>query len=175
MNLVRKIANNYRLPYYTISPTYSVCKDHGYLTGEVKECPHCNKKTEVYSRITGYYRPVQNWNDGKTEEFKNRKTYVIASEGGTKHINQRVEEEETIYSVDRITIFTTKTCPNCKMSKMLLDKAGIAYDVVDCEEDKEIARKFKITKVPTLFVPTEDGVKVFTNASEIKGYIEENK
>ena len=68
--LVRKIAENYSLPYYTLSPTYSVCKEHGYLAGEHFTCPICGKKSEVYSRITGYYRPVQNWNDGKTQEYK---------------------------------------------------------------------------------------------------------
>ncbi|MBP3867359.1 MAG: ribonucleoside triphosphate reductase, partial [Eggerthellaceae bacterium] len=76
-NLVRKIAENYKLPYYTMSPTYSVCKNHGYLTGEQFTCPHCGEKTEVYSRITGYYRPVQNWNDGKAQEYKDRKVYDI--------------------------------------------------------------------------------------------------
>ncbi len=74
-SLVRTIANNYRLPYYTLSPTYSVCKNHGYITGEVYVCPICGERTEVNSRITGYYRPVQNWNDGKAQEFKDRKTY----------------------------------------------------------------------------------------------------
>jgi ribonucleoside-triphosphate reductase len=76
-SLVRKIAENYKLPYYTMSPTYSVCKDHGYLTGEQPTCPICGNKTEVYSRITGYYRPVQNWNDGKAQEYKDRKVYDI--------------------------------------------------------------------------------------------------
>ena len=75
--LVRTIAENYKLPYYTMSPTYSICSDHGYLNGEQKICPVCGKKTEVYSRITGYYRPVQNWNDGKTQEFKDRLEYNI--------------------------------------------------------------------------------------------------
>ena len=75
--LVRKIAENYKLPYYTISPTYSICQDHGYIDGEQYTCPHCGRKTEVYSRITGYYRPVQNWNDGKIQEFKDRKEYDI--------------------------------------------------------------------------------------------------
>src|SRR5574344_132511 len=74
-NLVRKIAENYRLPYYTLSPTYSVCKNHGYITGEVYKCPKCGCDTEVYSRITGYYRPVRNWNDGKSKEFTMRKNY----------------------------------------------------------------------------------------------------
>ena len=76
-NLVRKIAENYKLPYYTMSPTYLICKDHGYLTGEQFTCPHCGGKTEVYSRITGYYRPIQNWNDGKAQEYKDRKVYNI--------------------------------------------------------------------------------------------------
>ena len=76
--LVKKIADNYKLPYYTISPTYSVCPNHGYLAGEVKNCPECGERTEIYSRITGYYRPVQNWNDGKVQEFEDRKTYQVA-------------------------------------------------------------------------------------------------
>lgn len=79
MTIVRKIAENYRLPYYTLSPTYSVCTEHGYLNGEQPTCPYCGKKTEIYSRITGYYRAVQNWNDGKTQEFADRKTYDVAS------------------------------------------------------------------------------------------------
>lgn len=80
-NLVKKIAENYKLPYYTMSPTYSICKEHGYLPGEQYACPECGTKTEVYSRITGYYRPVQNWNDGKSEEFKARKVYKIDHQG----------------------------------------------------------------------------------------------
>ena len=77
--LVRTIAENYRLPYFTISPTYSVCKKHGYITGEHFTCPECGSETEVYSRITGYYRPVQNWNDGKREEFNDRKEYKCSN------------------------------------------------------------------------------------------------
>ena len=73
--LVRKIAQNFKLPYYTLSPTYSVCAEHGYIRGEHFTCPKCGRNAEVYSRITGYYRPVRNWNDGKVSEFQNRKTY----------------------------------------------------------------------------------------------------
>ena len=69
--LVRTIAENYKLPYYTMSPVYSICKTHGYIAGETYTCPHCGERTEVYSRITGYYRPVQNWNAGKSQEYKN--------------------------------------------------------------------------------------------------------
>lgn len=79
--LVRKIAENYKIPYFTISPTYSICPDHGYIRGEHFTCPECGKPTEVYSRITGYYRPVQNWNTGKQEEFKTRETYRVGREG----------------------------------------------------------------------------------------------
>ena len=76
-NLVRKIAANYKLPYYTLSPVYSVCKNHGYLAGEHFTCPKCGEEAEVYSRITGYYRPVKNWNDGKREEYDMRKSYDL--------------------------------------------------------------------------------------------------
>ena len=79
--LVRKIAENFRLPYYTMSPTYSVCAEHGYIQGEHFNCPTCGQTAEVYSRITGYYRPVRNWNDGKLAEFKSRRTYEKTGEG----------------------------------------------------------------------------------------------
>ena len=75
-SLVRKIAENYRLPYYTISPTYSVCREHGYISAvSILPVQNAAEKAEVYSRITGYYRPVQNWNDGKAQEYKNRTLY----------------------------------------------------------------------------------------------------
>ena len=75
--LVRTVAETYKLPYYTITPTYSICQKHGYLPGEQATCPICSQKTEIYSRITGYYRPLNNWNDGKQQEFKDRKEYAI--------------------------------------------------------------------------------------------------
>ena len=81
MELVKAIAHNYKLPYFTLSPTFSICKNHGYIQGEEYTCPQCHEKTEVYSRITGYYRPVQNWNNGKTQEFKDRKEYKIKITG----------------------------------------------------------------------------------------------
>ncbi len=174
MNLVRKIAENYRLPYYTISPTYSVCKTHGYIAGEHFECPECGAPAEVYSRITGYYRPVQNWNDGKTQEFKERKNYDIATSKMKEKCSDGVcccEEKEKAELKD-ITLFATKTCPNCKMAKMLLDKAKIKYVVVDAEENKEFTEACGVKKAPTLLVPTKDGLQVYDNASEIRRYIE---
>ena len=178
MNLVRKIAENYHIPYYTMSPTYSVCKEHGYLEGEQAVCPKCGNKTEVYSRITGYYRPVQNWNDGKLEEFEMRKEYdpknskLKVEEGDTCAFNPNEGEVETAETLNETLLFATRTCPNCKMAKMLLDKAGIKYRVVYAEENVDETVKFGVTKAPTLIVPTDEGNKVFENASNIKGYIE---
>ena len=173
-NLVRKIAENYRLPYYTISPTYSICKEHGYISGEVYECPECGAKTEVYSRITGYYRPIANWNDGKTQEFADRKTYDIENSHieGHSHIKKTQEcEDDVKCNSNELLLFTTKTCPNCKMAKMLLDKARIKYTVIDAEDDKEVTLKFGVTKAPTLLVPNKGKYERFDNASEINRYI----
>ncbi|MFR2148245.1 MAG: ribonucleoside triphosphate reductase, partial [Waltera sp.] len=116
-SLVRTIASNYKLPYYTLSPTYSICKEHGYLAGEVKVCPHCGAKTEVYSRITGYYRPVQNWNDGKLQEYANRTEYdigrsslkrptrsVVTLSNFAEDVEVKVEQPQDIKY-----LFTTKT------------------------------------------------------------------
>ena len=173
--LVRTIAENYKLPYYTMSPTYSVCAKHGYIEGEEYVCPICGERTEVYSRITGYYRPVQNWNEGKTEEFKNRKTYDIDN----SHLNKKHEtcecENQSTPAVKEMMLFTTKTCPNCKMAKMLLEKAGIKYKMVDAEDEKETTLKYGVKKAPTLLVPNGDSFDRYENASEIKGFIERQK
>ena len=175
MNLVRKIAENYHLPYYTMSPTYSVCKEHGYLVGEQYVCPKCGSRTEVYSRITGYYRPIQNWNDGKSEEFINRKTYSIKTSKLTHGIKGECAEEERTQTLNETLLFGTKTCPNCKMAKMLLEKAGIPYKWVDAEENVELTTSMGVKKAPTLLVPEDGEVRVFENASNIKGYIESKK
>lgn len=177
MNLVKKIAENYHIPYYTMSPTYSVCRDHGYINGEEYECPKCGRKTEVYSRITGYYRPIQNWNDGKVEEFQNRKEYELSKSKLTNKVagvvGSKEEMETPAPQSAEILLFATKTCPNCKMAKMLLDNANIKYTVVDAEENIEKSKAFNIRKAPTLIVPkVEGGYDVFENASNIKGYIE---
>ncbi len=77
--LVRRIAENFRIPYFTITPTFSVCQDHGYLSGEHFRCPVCGREAEVYSRVVGYYRPVQSWHRGKKEEYRQRRPYAVAS------------------------------------------------------------------------------------------------
>ena len=176
-SLVRKIAENYRLPYYTISPTYSVCQKHGYIEGEQYTCPTCGEKTEVYSRITGYYRPVQNWNDGKAQEFKDRKTYVTETSVLKKEqvVEEEKVEEQCECAVKEALLFTSPTCPNCKMAKMLLEKAGYEYKLVDAVENKDLAIKFQIKKAPTLFVPNENGYDAMDNVSDIKKYIESLK
>lgn len=179
-SLVRKIAENYKLPYYTMSPTYSVCADHGYISGEVYECPVCGKKTEVYSRITGYYRPVQNWNDGKRQEFSERKVYDVANshfhtESHGCDCKKDSKAEVVGETLTRPVLFTRNGCPNCKTSKMMLDKAGVKYDVVNAEEDKEKTFKYGVKKAPTLLVPDGDKIAVYDNASEIRRYLESIK
>ncbi len=177
-SLVKKIAENYKLPYYTMSPTYSVCADHGYLAGEVYTCPICGKTTEVYSRITGYYRPVQNWNDGKRAEFADRKVYDIEN---SKLVEKKKEEcsckmEKSVdNTITEPILFTRNGCPNCKTSKMMLDKAGVKYQVVNAEEDKELTLKYGVKKAPTLLVPNGDSFIAYDNASEIRKFIESIK
>ena len=181
-DLIRTIAENYKLPYYTLSPTYSICKEHGYLAGEQKICPHCGKVTEIYSRITGYYRPVQNWNDGKLQEYANRKEYDVAHSTLKKPIvtmvtlsdydkpkaSVTVEEPESI-----IYLFTTKTCPNCKLAKEYLK--GINYLLIDAEENMELAAKYGVMQAPTLVVVRGDQVKKYVNASRIKQFADNCK
>ena len=182
MNLVRKIAENYKLPYYTMSPTYSICTTHGYLNGEQYTCPECGKATEVYSRITGYYRPVQNWNDGKSQEFKQRKEYDISRSHLCKCkenpplANPSVTNEVVMPNTSsRPVLFTTKTCPNCKMAKMLLSKAGIEVEIIDAQESADLTKKYNVTKAPTMFVTDKAGNTIkLENISDIKKYIEGN-
>jgi ribonucleoside-triphosphate reductase len=245
--LVRKIAENYKLPYYTMSPTYSICQAHGYLDGEQSVCPICGARTEVYSRITGYYRPVQNWNDGKTQEYANRKLYDIEhsslkrpsaaesqknpmlytaaakeqqnpmyragvnvtvnmttgsvadsteakssqrtaqdTDGAQAKSSQRTAQntdaakaaaqssERTSASVGKGAeiryLFTTKTCPNCKIAKeMLRDEA---YELVDAEENQELVSRFGVMQAPTLIVMNGGKVDKYVNAANIKRFVD---
>ena len=178
-SLVRTIASNYKLPYYTLSPTYSICKEHGYLAGEVKVCPHCGAKTEVYSRITGYYRPVQNWNDGKLQEYTNRTEYdiahsslkrptrsVVTLSNFAEEVDVKVEQPQNIKY-----LFTTKTCPNCKLVKEYLK--NVPYVTIDAEENMELARRYGVMQAPTLVVVNGDSHKKYVNASNIKKYVDQ--
>ena len=178
-NLVRKIAENYRLPYYSMSPTYSICQTHGYIAGEAFKCPECGMKTEVYSRITGYYRPVQNWNDGKSQEYKERKVYnqsrALSREFAERKLN--VPAEAPACSAPsgndvRLTLFTTTTCPNCRIAKTFLDKASLPYDVVVSDMEPEKARALEIRQAPTLVVQCGDKIEKLVNLSEIRKYVD---
>ncbi len=173
--LVRKISENYRLPYYTLSPTYSVCREHGYLNGEQATCPHCGKKTEIYSRITGYYRPVQNWNDGKSQEFKDRKVYDIAGSMQTRFAERIGTEEATAEckSEGKLVLFTTATCPKCVMAKKFLEDAGLAYETVVVNDNPDVARKYGVKQAPTLLVlDGETVLQKVENPSNIRAFTE---
>ena len=201
--LVRTIAENYKLPYYTLSPTYSICKEHGYLTGEHFTCPVCGEKAEVYSRITGYYRPVQNWNDGKTQEYKDRRMYDVrhsilkrnpeasrrvaeAIEAAKAENGQKAGEAAKVPVMDGqektgsetasgngMFLFTTKTCPNCRIAKEFLKDED--YKVVDAEENPELSDAYGIMQAPTLVLVKDGKVEKFVNASNIKKYVDSKK
>lgn len=177
--LVRAIAENYKLPYYTLSPTYSICKNHGYLTGEHFICPECGEKAEVYSRITGYYRPVQNWNEGKLQEYKDRKVYrsdvsELERQGRRQSHNMNSMPEAELHLNDDLLedgyyLFTTKTCPNCKVAKQVL--SDVPYVPVDAEENAELAVEYGIMQAPTLLIMKGGQPKKIVNVSNIKAYL----
>ena len=223
-SLVRKIAENYKLPYYTISPTYSVCREHGYLSGEHFICPKCGKKAEVYSRITGYYRPVQNWNDGKAQEYKNRKLYdpetsvckhgapvqadaarsesapsgFVRPESVSSELVQSAEpamvSPQEHYQTDTVSpvqtsfvtitkedvtvtpvaahkyLFTTSSCPNCRIAKNML--AGEDYEVIEAEKHPDLVEKYGILQAPTLVVTDGEHLTKYVNASNIRRYVD---
>ena len=182
-SLVRKIAENYKLPYYTMSPTYSICSTHGYLAGEVKACPVCGGATETYSRITGAYRPIKHWNDGKTQEFKDRKTYeietsVMRPKTATVMVSAPKETPELL-PLDNGTmkpmLFTTHTCPKCKVVKAMFDEQSFDYDLIYADDQPELAQKLGIVNVPTLVIPTTDGVNKYTDVPAIRQYMNDCK
>lgn len=191
--LVKTIAENYKLPYYTMSPTYSVCKEHGYISGEHYNCPTCGNPAEVYSRITGYYRPVQNWNEGKTQEYKNRIVYSTdasykkqtqaavkeaacssetVTKGNTSYVTITNDDVKITPAGNGVKyLFTTKTCPNCKIAKEYLAQED--YQIIDAEENIELAQKYGVMQAPTLIVISDDKTQKYVNASNIKKYVEE--
>ena len=180
-NLVKKIADNYRLPYYSISPTYTVCCNHGYIPGEVYTCPDCGETTEVYSRITGYYRPVQNFNDGKAQEFKDRRVYDIIHSSYEKadrtvdhaHCCSEAEAKPAVAVADAtFTLFATKTCPKCKIAAQLLEQKGISYEKLFVEDNVELAKKLGLKQAPSLVIYNGDEATVISDLPAVKEFIE---
>jgi ribonucleoside-triphosphate reductase len=180
-NLVRKIAENHRLPYYTLSPTYSVCKNHGYLAGEVSVCPECGEPTEIYSRITGYYRPVQNWNEGKSQEFRDRRLYEVgettqeSEEAVPSPAAKTAEASKVEEARAKVLLFATATCPNCRIAAQLLDKAGVPYEKLLGEENGELARQYGIKQAPTLVLDDGESFELMTGVSTIKKFLAAEK
>ncbi|MBR1771833.1 MAG: ribonucleoside triphosphate reductase [Lachnospiraceae bacterium] len=202
-SLVRKIAANYKLPYYTLSPTYSICREHGYLAGEVKECPHCGAKTEVYSRITGYYRPVQNWNDGKLQEYANRTEYDIAhsvlkkenvvkeetakenaAKNTVKEATQEApaktgtvrnaSEEKRVVSQRHTTKKYLFTTKTCPNCQLAKEYLeDMDYVVIDAEEDADRVHRYGVMQAPTLVIVEDGQFKKYVNASNIKKYVDQ--
>ena len=178
-NLVRKIAENFKLPYYTMSPTYSICQEHGYLSGEHPVCPKCGKSCEVWSRITGYYRPVQNWNDGKVQEFRDRQEYDL--ERSRLEGRRLCDREENTAAVeeskpsgemeDGLFLFTTDTCPNCIIAKRGLDAAGLPYSVLNVSEHQDLVQQYQIRQAPTLIVRQGNQEEKLDNLSLIRNYV----
>ena len=179
--LVRKIAENFKLPYYTMSPTYSICQDHGYLIGEHKTCPKCGRVCEVWSRITGYYRPVQNWNDGKVQEYAHRKEYELANstlEGrrlcdreGTPAPVEEAPVAAPAAPVEKIMLFSRVTCPNCRVVETMLSKAGIAYEKLIADQNIELCKAYGVKGAPTLVVTRGDEFETYYSVQEIKKYL----
>ena len=180
-NLVRTIAENYTLPYYTLSPTYSICKNHGYLAGEQYTCPHCGERTEVYSRITGYYRPVQNWNDGKTQEFKERKVYDL----GQSHLKVGHKPAKSpaavpsktaapVSAAPHIYLFTTTTCPKCRVVSEMLKSAALPFEkvVADISGSEALVQAYAVNQAPTLVITNGDAVERYCDIGAIKQYID---
>lgn len=170
--LVRTIATNYKLPYYTISPTYSICQDHGYFAGEVDTCPICGQPTEVWSRITGYYRPISNWNAGKSQEWEERVTYDMGEKvhSGRDFVKQ-TQKRKTPISSNRY-LFTTPTCPNCKIVQEMLKKRGVDYQLIDATKEVDLAKRYDIMRAPTLIVDHDEHYEQYSDLSAIRQYIE---
>ena len=162
-----------------MSPTYSVCADHGYITGEEYTCPICGKKTEVYSRITGYYRPVQNWNDGKSQEFQDRKVYNVGTsvlKGTVKPVEIPVQETAPVCQAEvakdaQVILFSRVTCPNCKVAENLLGKAGVSYNKLIAEENVDLCKQYGIKGAPTLVITDGENHVNYYSVSEIKKYL----
>ena len=173
-----------------MSPTYSICQDHGYLIGEHKTCPKCGRVCEVWSRITGYYRPVQNWNDGKVQEFADRKEYALAN---SKLEGRRLCDREgtpapvvaeapvvaapvapvAVSAEEKIVLFSRVTCPNCRVAENLLAKAGISYEKLIADENIDLCKAYGVKGAPTLVITRGETFESHYSVPEIKKFLAE--
>ena len=145
----------------------------------------------MYSRITGYYRPVQNWNVGKAQEYKQRKEYDLghselkhqgpladgvivekqkAAAAGISAAEQPAEEKQAAGG-DRNILFATPTCPNCRIACSYMDKAGFPYEKIMAEENAELAARYGVKQAPTLIVLKDGGFEKYAGAGAIKGFL----
>lgn len=189
--LVKKIASNTRLPYFSITPTFSICQEHGYIKGEHFKCPDCGSATEVYSRVVGYYRPVQQWNNGKREEFKDRLEYledkgingeikvkVAYEEGGTTSEAEFVTNSGSV--IKKYRIFTLPNCDKCAAAKAYLSDKVVGQTVDLGSDDglkefrgvyRDLKGQIKRNEDGSLPIPTillyDDGDKLVTVAHDV--------
>ncbi|NLZ90170.1 MAG: ribonucleoside triphosphate reductase, partial [Clostridiales bacterium] len=130
----------------------------------------CGRKTEVYSRITGYYRPVQNWNAGKAQEFRERKEYSVLERQAGPARSAAVMPQELVAAElgDGLYLFTSETCPNCRVACQMLDKAGAPYQVLLAAENRELALQYQVKQAPTLVQVVSGKADKYVGVPEIK-------
>ncbi|MHA1912317.1 MAG: anaerobic ribonucleoside-triphosphate reductase [Candidatus Kariarchaeaceae archaeon] len=194
--LVYNIATKTRLPYFSITPTFSICKKCGYLSGEHSSCPDCGSECEIFSRIVGYFRPVSNWNEGKKQEFVERTTYFQPQASSLLEITTQTQEEESgsngtstvshtlanTKGINSYVILTTPTCPNCPQAKELLKNHPLTKDLQGSEKNamipdeatKSLIKQFNLQSVPTVvfFDESDEAIGSYSGIQSIQQYLE---
>jgi ribonucleoside-triphosphate reductase len=162
-NLVKTIASRYRIPYFTISPVFSVCAEHGYLNGRQESCPQCGAITEVYSRIVGYYRSLANWNAGKRAEFDDRLHFSLSEESAASGIPSVPSKLANLNSPPvSYLLFHRTACPQCPPLKARASSLSLQGTLVDTDQAEgfDLAREHGISSTPTLVVLDSMGAEL---------------